>query len=72
MWDDFQIVPTELIDAGEKVVVAVTFRGTGKESGVDVSMQVLNVWTIRDSKIVRIVGGYRDRAEALDAAGLSA
>jgi uncharacterized protein len=71
MWDHFQIVPTELIDAGDKVVVAVTIKGTGKESGVDVSMQVLNIWTIRDSMIVRVVGGYRDRSEALEAAGLS-
>jgi ketosteroid isomerase-like protein len=71
MWDDFEVVPTELIDAGEKVLATVTIKGTGKESGVDVAMQVMNVWTIRDSKIVRIAGGYRDRAEALEAAGLS-
>jgi hypothetical protein len=45
---------------------------TGKESGVDVSMQVLNICTIRDAKIVRVEGGYRDRAEALEAAGLPA
>ena len=70
MWDRFEFVPTELIDAGDRVVATVTMKGTGKESGVDVAMQVVNVWTIRDSKIVRVAGGFRDRAEALEAAGL--
>ena len=70
MWDDFEIVPTEVIEAGENVVATITMSGRGKESGVAVSMEVMNVWTIRDSKIVRVVGGYRDRAEALRAAGL--
>ena len=71
MWDDFGIVPTEILDAGEKVLATVTIRGTGKESGVHVAMQVMNIWTIRDAKIVRVEGGYRDRAEALEAVGLS-
>jgi ketosteroid isomerase-like protein len=69
VWDDFRIVPTELIDAGEKVVTAVTVHGKGKGSGVEVEMQLFNVWTLCDSKIVHVVGGYRDREEALAAAG---
>ena len=71
MWEDFEIVPTEILDAGEKVLATVTIRGTGKKSGVDVAMQVMNIWTIRDARIVHVVGGYRDRGEALEAAGLS-
>jgi ketosteroid isomerase-like protein len=70
VWDDFHGVAEELIDAGDKVVAAVTMRGKGKESGVDVKMQVFQVWTLRDSKVVRLVGGYRDRSEALEAAGV--
>ena len=70
MWNDFRIEPTELVDAGDKVLATVRIGGTGKESGVEVEMQVMNVWTIRDAKVVRIAGGYRDRAEALEAAGL--
>lgn len=71
MWEDFSIVPTEIVDAGDKVFASVTIRGKGKSSGVDVTMAVMNVWTFRESKVVRVVGGYRDRAEALEAAGLS-
>jgi ketosteroid isomerase-like protein len=72
VWDDFRIVPTEFVAGGDIVVTAVTLRGKGKESGVDVEMKLFNVWTLRDSKVVRVVGGYRDRSEALEAAGLPA
>jgi ketosteroid isomerase-like protein len=70
IWDDFRVVPAEFVGGGDVVVTAVTLHGRGKESGVDVEMQLFNVWTLRDSKVVRIVGGYRDRSEALKAAGL--
>ena len=70
VWDNFRVVPKEFIDAGDKVVTAVTLHGQGKGSGVDVEMELFNIWTLRDSRIVQIVGGYRDRSEALLAAGL--
>ena len=71
IWDEFRVVPAEFIDAGTTVVVTGSrLRGQGQgQSGVDVEMQLFNVWTVRDSKVVRIVGGYRDRSEALAAAG---
>ena len=33
-------------------------------------MHFFTLWTLRDGKVVRLTGGYRDRAEALEAAGL--
>jgi ketosteroid isomerase-like protein len=72
VWDDFQGVLDEIVVAGDdKVVTKVTLRGRGKESGVEVKMHVFQIWTLRDSKVVRLVGGYRGRSEALEAAGLS-
>jgi ketosteroid isomerase-like protein len=70
VWESFHGELEELIDAGERVVTATTIRGKGKGSGVDVEMLVFQVWTVRDSKVVRLVGGYRDRSEALEDAGL--
>ena len=70
IWDEFGAVPTELIDAGDNVVAALTMHATGKQSGVDVTMILFNIFTLRDSRIWRIIGGYRDRSEALEAAGL--
>ena len=70
VWETFHGELDELIDAGDRVVTASRIRGRGKGSGVDVEMRVFQVWTVRDSKVVRIVGGYRDRSEALADAGL--
>jgi ketosteroid isomerase-like protein len=69
VWDNFHVVLDELVDAGDTVMTALTMRGKGKESGVEVDMHVFQVWTLRDSKVVRVVGGLRDRSEALEAAG---
>jgi ketosteroid isomerase-like protein len=70
VWDDFYGLVEELIDAGDKVVAAVTMGGRGKESGVEVRMEIFSIWTVRGSKVMSIVGGYRDRSEVLEAAGL--
>jgi hypothetical protein len=69
-WDEFRADTDELIDAGDEVVTAVTIKGKGPGSGVEVSMQIFQVWRLRGSKVVRVVGGYRDRREALEAAGV--
>lgn len=69
-WDDFEMTPEEFIDGGDQVVVALKVSGRGKGSGVQTEMHIYNVWTLRDGRALRIVGGFRDRAEALEAAGL--
>jgi ketosteroid isomerase-like protein len=71
VWNDFRTEPQELIDGGDHVVVGVRISGTGGGSGVATHMDLFNVVTLRDGKIVRLVGGIRTRAEALKAAGLS-
>jgi ketosteroid isomerase-like protein len=71
VWDDFHGTVEDIIDSDDKVVGAFTMGGKGKESGVEVKMQIFSIWSFRDSKVVRIVGGYRDRSEVLEAAGLS-
>jgi ketosteroid isomerase-like protein len=62
----------ELIEAGDQVVACFErheMKGAG--SGVDVTMPVYTwVWSIRDGKVWRATI-YMDRAEALEAAGLS-
>jgi ketosteroid isomerase-like protein len=70
VWGDFHIEPQELIDAGDCVVARLRVSGKGRGSGVETEMHVFNVWTLRQGKVVRLAGGYRERAEALEAAGL--
>jgi ketosteroid isomerase-like protein len=70
VWDDFRFEVEELIDSGEQVVAVVRLLGKGKGSGAPVDQQDIHVWTMRDGRCWR-AAVYRDRAEALEAAGLS-
>src|SRR6185295_18298232 len=59
----------ELFDAGDTVVVAVTFRAhRGKRE--DIEREEGYVWTFRDAKIIRFENGPNLK-ETLEAAGLS-
>jgi ketosteroid isomerase-like protein len=72
MWDDLRLDPEEFIDADDDNVVAVVrLSGTGRVSGVPADMRVFSIWALRDGKVARMTGGYRNRAEVLADAGLS-
>lgn len=68
-WDEYEAIPEEFIDAGERVVVTTRFKGTGKGSGVKVEARLYEVFTVREDKIVRM-DEFTERSEALGAAGL--
>ena len=63
--------PQELIGAGDKVFAFIRTRARGKASGVEVDAHVANVWTFRGGQPVELKYFGEDRAEALEAAGLS-
>ena len=69
-WDELDTVIEEVIDGGDKVLVAVRYRGRGRVSGVEVNDRQYEVQTFRDGLCVRKVD-FRERADALEAAGLS-
>ena len=70
-FENAQATPTDVIDIGDdKVLVATTFSGRGKQSGAEASWTLWIVWTLSDRKIVR-GHAFTSRAEALEAAGLS-
>jgi len=58
-----------LFDAGESVVVEVTFRARGAASGALLEQDEVHTWTFRDGKVVRFEWG-RDLGQALRAVGL--
>jgi ketosteroid isomerase-like protein len=70
-FDGARTVVRECIDAGDQVAVCVTIRGRGKQSGVETSWNVWQVWTLRDGAILRSQG-FVSREEALEAAGVPA
>ena len=69
-WAEYVAEPREFIDAGDHVLVEVHERGKGKGSGVPFERTHFQVWTLRDGRLVRWLL-FADRADALEAAGLS-
>ncbi len=60
-----------MLDAGDKVVTLAIEHGRGRASGATVeARRTAHVWTMRANKAIR-VDLFLDRAQALEAAGLS-
>ena len=59
----------KLTDAGDQVLAEVTLRGRGKQSGVETSWDIWQLWTVRDGAFVR-GQGFTSREAALEAVGL--
>jgi ketosteroid isomerase-like protein len=70
VYGSLEVVPEELLDAGEKVVAMVRMRARGTLSGAPVEALIAHVLTLRDGKLLRLEY-YGDREEALRAAGLA-
>jgi ketosteroid isomerase-like protein len=68
-WSEWRFVPERFFDAGDRVLVFAHIIAVGHESGVPIELATAHLWTIRAGRITsaRI---YRDRSEALEAAGL--
>ena len=70
-FDELRADINEYIDAGNTVIGAVHWHGQGKASGVSIDVRQFDVYEFRDGRIIRASLGFRSRAEALEAAGLS-
>ena len=69
-WADFTMEADELLAAGDSVVAGVHQRGVGRTSGIPTEMRYFTVWSFRGRKVIHLES-FRERAEALEAAGLS-
>jgi uncharacterized protein len=70
LFEDFSIDVEKSIDRDDEVVVFLRFRGRGRDSGAELEAPMAHVWTLHDGKAVRL-RQFLDRAEALEAVGLS-
>jgi ketosteroid isomerase-like protein len=68
-WSQWRFVPERFFGADNRVVVFAHIVAVGHESGVPIELETTHVWTIRDGR-VKSMRPYRNRSEALDAAGL--
>jgi ketosteroid isomerase-like protein len=69
IYRELEITPHEFIAAGDHVVVP-THQRFLSNSGVEQEQAVTHLFTLRDGRITYATG-YRDKAKALEAAGLS-
>ena len=70
-FDDFRAEISEYIEAGDHVVCVTRWTGRGKASGAVVDVAQVDVYELREGKIVRATLAYPDKATALEALGLS-
>ena len=69
-FDDIRFDPEEILDLGERLLVTVQVSGHGTGSGAPMNQKVFQLFTYRRGLIVR-QNDFSDRAQALEAAGLS-
>ena len=69
-WTHLTIDAEEIVAAGDSVLVGVRQRGVGSASGIPTELRYFMLWSFRGRKVIRLES-VRERAEALEAAGLS-
>jgi len=68
-FDDFTVVPVELLDAGESRVIAMHHvTGRARQSGIETELDYAVVYTLGEGKI-QSCREYATRGEALESVG---
>ncbi len=70
VWVDRRIETEEFFEAGDQIVVVAHEYAKSPRTGMALDRRITQVWTLRDGNVV-CIKDYRDRDEALAAAGLS-
>jgi uncharacterized protein len=52
-WSEFSAVPDEFIEAGSEVVVLGRYRGVAKETGKQLNVPFVHLWTVHGEQAVR-------------------
>jgi ketosteroid isomerase-like protein len=70
VWGEWRLEPERFLDAGDRVVVFARMVGKGGASGAPFDLETTHVLMIHAGRVASL-HAYRDRSEALEAAGLS-
>jgi ketosteroid isomerase-like protein len=68
-WSEWRFVPERFLQAHDCVLVFARLVAVGHESGVPIELETNHIWTIRNGRAISMCV-YRDRMDALGAAGL--
>jgi ketosteroid isomerase-like protein len=70
VWDRYWMTAEQFIDTDDEIVVLMRVHARARSSDDVLEQRIAAVWTLRDGRAVR-VRYFDDRAEALEAVGLS-
>jgi ketosteroid isomerase-like protein len=62
-WDDLKIAVEKLFDGGDQVVALLHLTAKAKATGTPVDMQIAELWTLRDGKVIALRPFYWDAGE---------
>jgi ketosteroid isomerase-like protein len=68
-----RVEPEHIVDVhgdGATVLMLLRLIGTARHTGIEIDFEWGAIWTIRDGRLLR-AQGYLNRADALEAAGVS-
>jgi uncharacterized protein len=68
-WELIEVRPDRFVEYDDKVLVEIHFHAKGRESGAEVKMDWLHVFTFEEDAVVE-VAGYRSIEEALAQQGM--
>jgi ketosteroid isomerase-like protein len=69
VWERYTWEPEQILRAGDQLVALVRSTGRGRGSGIEIERETAIVWTVEGDRATAL-HFYRDRNEALQAAGL--
>ena len=69
-WATISMRAIEMVEAGDRIFVAVSQYGTGRSSHIGGELRFFHIWTLRDGLVVRLEAIW-EREDALEAAGLA-
>ena len=52
-WDEFTAEPDQFLDAGSEIVVLGRYRGVAKQTGKELDVPFVHVWSVEAGKAVR-------------------
>ncbi len=64
-WDNFRMVPVEILGSGDIVIASGRFRGVFKANGAPIDAQFVQVFQFKDGKVAKIQM-YTDTAQFRD------
>jgi ketosteroid isomerase-like protein len=62
-WSELRTEPSQFISAGDRVLVLLTLRTSGRSTGLEVVEQIAHVWTVTEGRVTRLEY-FGDAAEA--------